>query len=370
MVCPKCSKTQKIDEPLKGILDVESEGKLSDKFTNWDFLPVEQIFFPNIPVGQTNLWSPSNLQNRIGLPKLMIKNDSENPTGSLKDRASFLVAAFAKKFKISEIVLASTGNAGSSMAGIGASANLKITVFLPEKAPRAKIIQALQYGANVIAVKGNYDKAYDLSMKYSEKYNVLSRNTGYNPMTIEGKKTVSIEIVKQLGHAPDHVFVPTGDGVILSGVYKGFKDLLKYKVISHIPKIYAVQAEGSNVINNAFISGKFSFKSTNTVADSICVDVPKNGYRAISYLKEFNGKCITVTDSEILNAQFELAKTSGLFVEPAAATAYAGLLADRNEISEKESIVILATGHGLKDTESAEKNINFPNKSIESIDQL
>jgi len=141
------------------------------------------------------------------------------------------VAAFARKFNIREIAVASTGNAASSMAGVGAAAGLNITIFLPETAPKAKMIQSLQYGAKVIPVAGTYDDAFDLSLEYSNKFNVLSRNTAYNPLTIEGKKSAAIEIFQQLRKAPDFVFVPTGDGVILSGIYKGFKDLLKIGLI-------------------------------------------------------------------------------------------------------------------------------------------
>ena len=154
-----------------------------------------------------------------------MKDDGVNPTGSLKDRASFLVSAFAAKFGMREIVLASTGNAGSSMAGVGAAAGQQVTLFLPKAAPKAKLIQALQYGAKVFRVDGTYDDAYELSLAYTAKFGGLSRNTAYNPMTIEGKKTVSLEVFRQLGQIPDHLFVSVGDGCILSGVYKGFRDL-------------------------------------------------------------------------------------------------------------------------------------------------
>lgn len=373
MVCPICSGHQKKDMPLVGILNVECSGKIDKKLEIdiHDFLPVEREFFPKIPVGGTPLWNPERIGKKYGYQNFFVKDDSANPTGSLKDRASYLVSAFAAKFGIDNIALASTGNAGSSMAGIGAAAGQKITLFLPESAPPTKIIQALQYGAKVNLVAGNYDLAYDLSIEYSKSGAVLSRSTAYNPMTIEGKKTVSLEIFKQLGGMrPDHLFVPTGDGCILSGVYKGFLDLKGSGFITTIPTIHAVQAEGSNAIFKAYHTGSFHPVSSNTVADSISVDVPRNGFHALKQLKKYSGECMTVSDDQILIAQKELSEMSGLFVEPAAATAYAGFLKARNMIKKNETVVILATGNGLKDITSAGKMITIPPIPIRSIGEV
>ncbi len=174
-------------------------GNLDGPLTVWDLLPVEAAYFPPIPVGNTPLWEPGNLRRSTGFKRLFIKDDGANPTASFKDRASFLVSAAANKFNIPDITLASTGNAGSSMAGIGAAAGQSITLFLPESAPAAKLVQALQYGARVYRVHGNYDMAYDLSLEFSKQKGGINRNTAYNPLTIEGKKTVSLELFQQLG---------------------------------------------------------------------------------------------------------------------------------------------------------------------------
>jgi threonine synthase len=264
MVCPSCSKNQGPDEPIRGILEVKLEGKVESDWSIHDLLPVEKQYFPAIPVGNTPLWSPENIRKETGFNQLYIKDDGLNPTFSFKDRASWLVSAFAKKHGINEIALASTGNAGSSMAGVGAAAGQKITLFLPETAPIAKIVQALQYGANVFKVKGNYDLAYDFSLEYSERKGGMNRNTGYNPMTIEGKKTVSLEIIQQLKQAPDYVFVSTGDGCILAGVIKGFRDLFQFGIINKIPVVYSVQAETSDALYRAQQSGKFENIPTST----------------------------------------------------------------------------------------------------------
>ncbi len=333
--CPSCQSQQKKDEPLRGVLEVRLEGKAPGDYKNLarELLPVPPEFFPPLPRVCGNLWSPAALKEETGLPGLFIMNDSGNPTGSFKDRASVLVSAFARQQGIDTIVLASTGNAGSSMAGVGAAAGQKIVLFLPEAAPPAKLIQALQYGATLYKVAGNYDMAYDLSLEYSKLKGGMNRNTAWNPMTMEGKKTVSLDIFTQLGgRAPDRVFVPTGDGCIIGGVFKGFKDLLQLGLIKKMPRITAVQAEGSNAIYRALKKGSFDNQPSSTVADSISVDVPRNG--------------------------------------PAGAAAWAGFLKCKEEISHKETVVVLATGSGLKDTATALKGVQMPAQSIKSIEEM
>ena len=375
MLCPECSSTHKSGQPLNGVLEVELSGTLESN-DPLEFLPVEGQYFPAIPVGNTPLWQPEKLQKIYGFPELYLKDDGVNPTGSLKDRASFLVAAFARKHGIREVVVASTGNAGSSMAGVGAAAGLKVKLFLPKTAPQAKMIQALQYGADLVLADKNYDQAFSLSLEYSKRRGGMNRNTAYNPMTIEGKKTVSIEIFKQLKKAPDHVFVSVGDGVIMSGVYKGFRDLLQLGRIDKIPVVHAVQASGSDAICRAMESGDFDgqaesrVRAAKTVADSISVDTPSNGHLALKNLKAFGGHCFRVTDEEILSAQKELSSTCGLFSEPAAATAYAGFLKQKAALDSNETCVVLLTGNGLKDINSATAKIVVPEKSINSLDEL
>jgi len=366
MLCPACSKKQITGEPLKGILEVELDGTLSSN-NPIDFLPVENHFFPSIPVGNTPMWHPKILSEKFGLNQLYFKDDGVNPTGSLKDRASYLVAAFAIKYNVKEVVVASTGNAGSSMAGVAAAAGLKVKLFLPKTAPPAKMVQSLQYGAEVVLAEKNYDQAFALSLEYTRINGGLSRNTGYNPMTIEGKKTVSFEIFQQLKKIPDHIFVSVGDGVIISGIYKGFRDLLKLGRIDRIPVIHGVQAFGSSAIFRALNSGNFDPVTAKTVADSISVDVPSNGFLAKKNLENFGGQCILVTDEEILLSQKELSSSCGLFSEPASAAAYAGFIKQKKFIEPSETCVVLLTGNGLKDINTASKEIRIPKKTINSL---
>jgi len=370
MVCPVCSLDQQNDQPLTGILEVALHGTVDSSFTVPEMLPVESRFFPPIPVGNTPLWEPENIRKKMGFSQLYIKDDGLNPTASFKDRASFLVSAAAKKFGIRDITLASTGNAGSSMAGVGAAAGQRITLFLPKNAPTAKLVQALQYGATVYRVNANYDMAYDMSMEFSRRKGGINRNTAFNPLTIEGKKTVSLELFKQLGRIPDTLFVSVGDGCILAGVYKGFRDLMDLGVTSSIPRIIGVQAETSDALFRAFTSGKFVNKPTSTVADSICVDVPRNGIHALAQLKRFGGGLMTVSDDEIIQAQASLSSSSGLFTEPAGAAAFAGFQKIAAELDPESTIVILATGNGLKDSSSAALGIQVPEKLIDSVDDI
>jgi threonine synthase len=370
MVCPHCSREQAPDQPLRGILEVELTSTAPTDRTIASLLPVESRFFPPIPVGNTPLWAPERLRRELGFPGLHIKDDGLNPTCSLKDRASFLVSAFAAQYGINEIVLASTGNAGSSMAGVGAAAGQKVTLFLPKAAPKAKLIQALQYGARVFRVGGSYDDAYDLSLAYTAKFGGMSRNTAYNPMTIEGKKTVSLEIFRQLGRVPDTLFVSVGDGCILAGVYKGFRDLRRLGLSDGLPVIYAVQAEGSDALARAVEDGVFRRKASSTVADSISVDVPRNGLHALRQLQEHGGQIVRVSDGQILAAQVSLSRSAGLFTEPAGAAAFAGFLDVRHRLPENAVTVVLATGNGLKDTAAAGRSVDIPEKVITRLDEV
>jgi len=321
---------------------------------------VEKEFFPPIPVGNTPLWKPVKLREQTGFASLYLKDDTLNPTGSLKDRASFLVAAFARKYGVRDVVVASTGNAASSMAGIGAAAGLNVRIFIPASAPKAKMVQALQYGADVTLVDGTYDKAFDMSIEYTEKHGGLNRNTAFNPMTIEGKKTAALEVFAQLKKMPDYVFVPTGDGVILSGVYKGFKDIINAGLADKMPVIYAAQAEGSSALCRALKNGDFGKPvASSTVADSIAVEVPRGGYYALKALKEYGGRCVTVSDNEIIKAQSELAAVSGLFAEPSSSAAYAGFLKVKGDLPADSTVVLLITGSGLKDIDTAMKGVKI-----------
>lgn len=377
-VCPSCSLQQKPMHPLKGglrvILPYSELRKELDKFSFHPhaLLPVEYDFLPNFSVGDTPLVVSDRICKDLDFPELYFKNDGLNPSASLKDRASFLVAAIAKKFGIQKLITASTGNAASSMAAVAAACGMESIVVIPHNTPKAKLVQSFIYGANVIPIKGTYDKAFELTIKYTNKYGGMNRNTAYNPFTTEGKKTVALEIFKQLDNSsPDIVFIPTGDGVILSGVYKGFYDLLQLNWIKKMPRLVSVQAEGSNVINRAIATGRLeSATDVQTIADSISVAAPQNGIMTLKDIVSSNGYGVTVTDQEIIKAQQYLGRTAGLFVEPAAASAFAGFTKGKDKISKKEKIVILLTGNGLKDVPGALKYLDLPQAVKPDLDSI
>ncbi|MDD5629100.1 MAG: pyridoxal-phosphate dependent enzyme, partial [Elusimicrobia bacterium] len=241
---------------------------------------------------------------------------------------------------------------------------LKTIIFVPEKAPVAKIAQLLVFGATVIAVKGTYDQAFDLCLKATEAFGWYNRNTGHNPFTREGKKTCSFEIVEQLGwKCPDKVFVPVGDGNIISGIWKGFKDFHALGLIDRLPQLVAVQAAGSDAVKRAFESdGVIRPVSGDTLADSISVSLPRDGEAAVKALKESQGFALSVTDDEILAALRDTARRESVFGEPAGVTSVAGLrkAAAQGLVKRGEKVVALVTGNGLKDVASAMKAVAKP----------
>jgi len=327
---------------------------------------------PPMPVGRTPLVPGGRLGRQTGLANLFIKNDTLNPTGSLKDRATAVVLARAAEIGAAGIAVASTGNAGSSLAGLAASMGMPAMIFVPESAPRAKVVQALMYGARVFAVRGTYDDAFDLCVEACKRFNWYNRSTALNHWTIEGKKTVAYEIYEGLGNrAPNMVLIPTGDGCVLSGVARGFQDLLDLRLIERLPRLIAVQASGSNAIA-CLLAGAPPPERVKTVADSIKVRVPRNGPLAVRDIRATGGRAIEVSDDAILTAVRDLASATGIFAEPAGAAALAGLQALRAEenIDREATIVLLVTGSGLKDIDAAAGIAPSPVVIEPSVDAL
>jgi len=360
---------------LDVILDYDNiKGKIkrreiltSNESSLWRYLPILPVEDPGgkgTPIhaaGFTPLFSPPAIMEQYSLKHLWIKDEGRNPTASFKDRASAIVVARARDIKVEIIVTASTGNAGAALAGMSASIGQKSVIFAPKNAPPAKIAQLLIYGAQVILVDGNYDQAFDLAIEASTEFGWYCRNTGYNAFTAEGKKTAALEIwesilmVEKLSK-PLTIFIPVGDGNIISGTHKGFKDLQALGWLDGMPRIIGVQAQGSASIANAFARGseKIIPVEADTIADSISVDLPRDGVRAVRAAKETGGTYITVKDSDIIRAIGELGKV-GIFAEPAGATAYAGFkqALENGVIVPNDPIVVLNTGNGLKDIKAA-----------------
>jgi threonine synthase len=304
---------------------------------------------PALAIGGTPLYQVSRLRAHLGMANLWLKDDSRNPSASLKDRASIIAVMRAGD---RTLACASTGNAASSLAVQAASVGLPCYIFVPYNAPKAKIVQLLMCGATVFAVQGTYDDAFDLCIVACDAFGWYNRNTGYNPYLVEGKKTAGLEIAEQLEwQVPDNLLVPTGDGCIISGVYRGFEDFYRLGMIDRIPRMIAVQAEGSPAIVRALEGdGIVRPFPAQTIADGISVGLPRNGAMAVKVIRESGGFGITVSDEEILGAEKELARLTGVFAEPSGAAAYAGLkhLLERGKIDRDQRTVLLITGSGLK----------------------
>lgn len=315
-------------------------------------------------VGWTPLLDCPAMASRYRVRRLWIKDESRNPTASLKDRASAVCVAKALHRNATVITCASTGNAASSLAGACARLGLKSVIFTPELAPRPKVAQLLLYGATSIRIRGSYDQAYDLCLQATREYGWYNRNSGYNPYLGEGKKTAALEICEQLGWAcPDTLFVPVGDGCILGGVWKGFCDLYEMGWIERQPRLIGVQAEGASPIVRAFEQNSAIVPTeSSTIADGIAVGNPRDGVKALRAIRESGGCAIRVSDREILEALCELPRSSGVFAEPAAAAAFAGFtkLSAAGDLPADETVVLLITGSGLKDIDTALGSVTIP----------
>jgi threonine synthase len=326
-------------------------------------LPIEDdAHLPPLTVGGTPLYAAPRLAIDSGVGAMWIKDETRQPTGSLKDRASALAVVKAREAGAKVVTTASTGNAAAALAGISASVGQENVIFVPDAAPEAKIAQLLAYGSRLVLVRGNYAAAFDLCSAAVARYGWYDRNTGINPYMTEGKKTVALEILEQLEwSAPDVILVSVGDGSIIGGVHKGVKDALALGWIERMPRLIGVQAEGSDYMAQAYESGENVTSKppieASTIADSISADLPRDRVKALAAVTETGGAYLRVTDEEILAAIPLLARGSGVFAEPAGAAAYAGLLAAKRlgHIGGDDEAVVIATGSGLKDVASARR---------------
>lgn len=377
-LCPKCGKAEK-NKPLVGVLKLHyNYNSISEEIKKNDILnitPGKFWLYPQLwpleyslkngsasikGIDESQLESIQTFSSplvKVNYKKneLLIFDDTRNPTLSYKDRASALVALKALQLGINEISAASTGNAGSSLAGTCARLGIKSHIFVPEKIPLGKRIQIQSFGAKIYLIKGDYDKAFDLCLEISKVKGWFNRNTAYNPLTIEGKKSAAYDMFISLkGNLPDYIFVPVGDGVIISGIYKGLWELKQLGWINNIPKLIAVQASGSDALVRYIKTKKFIYKPAHTIADSISAGAPRNLYMAADTVAKTNGSAISVTDSEIIDAQKKSAKDFGLLIEPAAAASFAGYLklVRMQAISSKTKSLLMFTGNGLKDQQS------------------
>lgn len=377
--CPACGDEGILDvlydyDVVKERLDRDLLARNPER-TIWRYaplLPVEEVQLASpLNVGWTPLYRATRLAEALDLPclEIWIKDDGRNPSASLKDRASAIALVRAQEERAGAIAAASTGNAASSLACLCASVGQRCLIFVPEKAPPAKVAQLLIFGAQVFLVKGSYDQAFDLCMEACRAYGWYNRNTAVNPYLSEGKKTVILEVCEQLRwEAPDLVFVPVGDGCIIGGVGKGLRDLQALGWLERLPRLIGVQAEGSSVLAKAWARGTEEIvpEPPTTLADSISVAKPRDALKALRAVRDTGGEYVVVSDEEILEAMRLLGRTQGVFAEPAGAAGLAGLvrMAREGRLRGDERVVVLVTGNGLKDVASALKAVP-PAPSVE-----
>ena len=330
---------------------------------------------PPLAVGWTPLYPAPRIAAALGLRDVWVKDDGRNPTASFKDRASAIAVVKGRERGAEIITTASTGNAAAALSGLCASMGQANVIFVPEKAPPAKVAQLLAYGSTVMLVRGTYDDAFELCLQAADAFGWYNRNTGFNPYMTEGKKTATLEICEQLAwQAPDRIFVSVGDGCIIGGLHKGLKDLMALGWIEKMPKLMGIQAAGSNYLAEAWERGEDVLTKppidAQTVADSISAGLPRDRLKAMAAVKETDGAYFTVTDDEILAAIPALARGSGVFAEPAGATAYAGLVkaVERGLVGADERVVVLNTGSGLKDVAGAMKGVEMVGTAAYRVD--
>ena len=393
--CVKCGKTYDAVPDLTncecgGILDIVydydyirtrlTKEKLAARqdHTMWryrELLPVEEDT-PNTPlrVGWSPLYEEPCLAEQLGLKRLWVKDDGQNPTASLKDRASAMAVAKAREAGAKVIACSSTGNAASSLAGNAAAAGLKTYIFVPSRAPKGKVAQLMTFGATVISVQGSYEETFELSKQAIDRWGWYNRNAAINPYLSEGKKTVALEIMEQLSwQVPDYIAISVGDGCTIAGLWKGLKDLYAIGFIDRLPRLISAQAEGCCPINRAIAENKpWEPMEENTLADSIAVGVPRNADKALTAIRESDGIVVNVSDEEIMAAQKLLGRTCGVFGEPAGVTGAAGVkkLCEQGVIGKDDTVVSVVTGNGLKDVANAIKAAGEPISIPSDMDRL
>jgi len=366
MVCPHCG-------PGDGILEIgydlgrvraawNTKPLASRPLNHWryaELLPLEPAAIRHDwPVGWTPVLDAARLARHLGIQQLLLKDEGRNPTASFKDRASSVGVAHALQVDAKTIACASTGNAASSLAGHAALVGLPAYIFVPATAPEPKIAQLQVFGATVFAVKASYDAAYDLCTRACHEFGWYNRNCAINPVLVEGKKTAGLEVAEQsadFGGVPDWIAVSVGDGCTIAGIWKGLQQMHDLGVIDRLPRLLAVQAEHVNPIEYALTHDALPKESDGkTIADSIDVHVPRNWRKAVHAIRDADGVVVTASDEAILDAM-RLAGRHGMFAEPAAAAALAGVVSaiESKTIGPHDRVLVMITGSGLKDTKNA-----------------
>jgi threonine synthase len=329
---------------------------------------------PLSTLGWSPLYRASVLEKELDIRAIWLKDDTRLPSSSFKDRASAMAIVRAMELKKKTICVASSGNAAAALACLCAGTDMRAVIFVPENTPEGKLAGILIHGAKVFLVRGSYNDAVAMAHAACEKFGWYNRSTGINAWTREGKKTAGLEIAEQLGfRSPDVVIVPTGDGNIISGVYKGFNELNKIGWIDKVPRFIAATATRAPSFFRAWKAGieTFDVVPSSTIASGISVDVPCDGIAALRALRDTNGVVIECEDDEMIASMNELGVKTGVFVEPASAAAHVALVKARKQgiIRSNDEVVLQLTGSGFKDIKSALHAVQKP-AVIDSLSEV
>jgi len=394
--CRKCGREYHLEainlcdfcfSPLEVVYDYKamSRGVTKDKIASgppsmWRYrnlLPVDDEIV-DIGQGITPLVKADNLAHELGLEQLYVKNDCLNPTHSFKDRVVSVAITKAREFGFSIIACASTGNLAASVAAHAAKAHLKSYVFIPSDIEQSKMISTAIYNPTLVAVKGSYDDVNRLCSRLVEKYNWGFININLRPYYAEGSKTLAYEVAEQLGwRAPDCVIVPAASGLLFTRIWKGLEELSMLRLIGPVnTHMYLAQAAGSSPIVNAFEAGTLHVHPVkpNTIAKSIAIGNPADGYYALKVARESGGAACAVSDEEIIEGMRLLAQTEGIFAETAGGVVIGVLkkLAASGAIKKDELTVAAITASGLK-TQEAVADVVQPfiiQPTVESFEEV
>ena len=375
----KCRECQKEYDPIFKYICDECFGPLDVQYnfpkvtketfhnrekTYWryhELLPIhDKKNIVSIAAGMTPLVKAEKLGEELGLSNLYIKNDSVNPTFSFKDRPAGGAISKAKEFGLQSVGCASTGNLASATAAHAAKANMPCYIFAPSNIETAKIAQALSYGAEYISVDGTYDEANRIAAQIGDRKNVGVVNINMRSYYVEGSKTLAYEVAEQLDwNVPNHLIVPTGSGAMLNAICKGFEELQTVSLLDDLSSMHmhCAQPHGCAPIVDAFkknVDKVIPVEQPETVAKSLAIGDPGDGRYVLKRLKQYNGIAEETNDKEILEAILLLAKTEGIFTEPAGGVSISILkkMAEEGKIDKDETAVCYVTGNGLKATES------------------
>jgi threonine synthase len=328
-----------------------------------ELLPVEkEECIVSLAEGGTGLHHCKRLGRKLGLKKLYVKNEGENPTGSFKDRGMTVAISKARELGKKKVLCASTGNTAASLAAYSARAGMECIVLMPKgKVAGGKMLQVVMHGAKLIQVRGDFDQALDMAMELADKRREFYLMNSINPFRLEGQKTLAFEILEQLGgRVPEVVMLPVGNGGNISAAWKGFSEFQQLKIVKNRPRMIGIQAEKAAPIVRA-VRGRQSkirpIHNPQTIATAIRIGSPVNWPKVLRAIRESSGTAETVTDRQILEAQRELATLEGIFVEPASAASIAGLkkLSEEGQVDPSEKVVCVTTGPGLKDPSVLER---------------